>query len=197
MTNKKLVGYPRGFVGYDTDFVSAASNTNSLDSILTATKLNKTIEQTNKNYSINSQVELVWKTYATGIKKNPFEMREEIISAALTAFGTSSFYEWCKLQQLSDSFTQMHKRFLNDTFTYLLTGHRTVNIISWQSLIKARELNNFDLETPYEFEKYFKIESSISDRRSFMVSDTIVTWCQQPSGFEDLTYTLHILFGNI
>lgn len=196
MKSDKVVLYPRGFIGFDTGLITDNTSGINIDEWVKSIKLNKPIMQEVSPYKGIPQVDALWKDYHTGVNfVTAFAFREKILNAALVAFGTFSFYDWCALQQKNIYFTAMHKRFLNDTFNFIETGKRSIANNTWQSLLSMKPANSQDATEEYKFNEFFRMSGPADYRRSFRLSDVLVAWCQQENGIEDMLMTLHILFG--
>lgn len=194
--NASSVVYPRGFLGFDIGLPAEDKSTN-MAQLLQAVRLNKTISPRNRIVISNHQVENVWKQFKTGDRFiASLGFREQILKIALEAFGTRSFLDWCILQEGNPYMTEMHKRFMNDTFNFIRTGRRSVNILSWMNLISVRELNSHDEDPSYNYQEYFGLSLPIQFRRETDLSSTIASWVSHPGGFDDLVGTLHIFFGD-
>ena len=142
------------------------------------------------------QVDSIWKEYEAGVNFiTSFDFREKVLKTALIAFGTLSFFDWCNLQNKNIYFTALHKKFLNDTFTFIETGKRSVANTTWQSLLSMKEATSKDAETVYNLNDFFRMNQSEQFRRSFRLSDAIADWTVQENGFEDLLMTIHLMFG--
>lgn len=192
----QVVVYPRGFLGYDIGLPvrQTASNPvkNLQDSFLNSRPVNR-----DRTVISNTAIENLYKTLLQGAWiPNNFEFRERVLDAALGAFGTKSFLDWCKLQEESVYFTDMHKRFLNDTFGFITTGERTMQLRSWMALVDLRPAPVHSHGSEYAYRKYFKMEQAALLRRSFRIEDNLQSWLSQPGGLEDMLTSLHILFGD-
>ena len=190
----KVVAYPRGFLGFDIG-LPVETKGGSLDNLLTSVRLNKEIDESRRVIS-NSKVEAMWIQVINGERfVESFDFRERIILLALHAFGTENFLMWCRLQESSPYLTDMHKRFLNDTFNFIDGGNRSVNIVSWQHLITPRKLTSADAKPDLKTDQFFHISSTYTPSDTSVMS-IITKWVGRPDGFHDLLGTLHILFGD-
>ena len=88
----------------------------------------------------------------------------------------------------------MHRRFLNDTFEFIQTGERSVNISNWDKLVRVNQADITDTRVSFDYKKYFKMDQVALFRRPFTVSGTVQSWVSQPGGFEDLIRSLRIIF---
>ncbi len=211
MTNKEIVLYPRGFLGFDIGLAAKDPSAN-LDEILKAVTYGRPVPKQDDIVN-NHDVDLLWNEYITGLRYvTQTEFRDKIIIAALRAFGTSDFHEWCSIQDRSPYVTEMHRRFLNDTFGFIATGERAMMVQSWQRLIKFEEANHEDRRLRLEYDALFsKRASGFGDedwpspdrfnerdaRPLTSLTSVIHFWIAKPNGLEDLLATLHILFGSV
>lgn len=192
-----IVLYPRGFVGFD---IGLEPKTRGPDTMgfLNGLRLNKPVLQKNKTFVSNTEVENIWNQYKTGDKfLNSFGFRKKILQTALSAFGTSSFYEWCLLQTQNPYSTDMQKRFINDTFNFIRTGKRSVTISSWLTLVNvSNEASSTQDDVQIQIEDFFGTRLPIHAQTEKQVSATICRWLANRNGFEDLVGTLHVFFGD-
>lgn len=192
---KKIVTYPRGFQGFDIGIPIETKG----DTIMQALK-NISYNRSGEDLSFvisNKNVENLWKQMVNGSGfTSNMEFREKILTNALSAFGTESFLEWVELQEVNNAMTDMHRRFINDTFTFIDTGRRAMSIHSWAELVYIREVTAKDAVPEIRKVDFFKLSGALQYRRVPSLGDIITRWVCQPNGFDDLAGTLHILFGN-
>lgn len=191
---KQVVIYPRGFAGFDIGLpvrITKPTNNAIFKSILH----NTTGIRENKNVISNTDVEALWKGLCSGNKFISNEkFREAILICALTSFGTDDFYEWISLQANNQYLSSEHIRFINDTFNFIKTGQRSLNISFWlQLLVGNSDQNSSSVKINFD---YFGSNKPLHKRENSKVKDTIIKWVSQPNGFEDLLGTMHILFGD-
>lgn len=194
--NKKIVTYPRGFLGFDIG-IPIETKGDSTKQMLINASYNRTGNQLRFVIS-NKTVETLWKQLSDGVAfVNSPEIREKIITNALGAFGSESFYEWVMLQNANPSMTDMHRRFLNDTLNYIETGNRAMSINSWTNVIEVRDVTSKDAHPALNYDKFFGTTMPLHHRRFSTMIDVIVAWLSHENGFEDLCGSLHIFFGDI
>lgn len=120
-----------------------------------------------------------------------FAWREELLRAALKAFGTDSLSEWVKAQSSSPYCGKYHKNFINDCLRFANGDSRLQAISSWNNLISDEDLEAGGRlptsEEGYMFNGKFLAEASIAD--------LIKSWCSQEEGYSDMVISLNILFG--
>lgn len=197
MTSNNIVIYPRGFIGFDTGLVSDKASGVDMAEWFRSIKLNKPILQEASSFKGIPQIDNLWQQYEERIKFiTSFEFREDILKTALVCFGTLSFFDWCNLQNKNIYFTSLHKKFLNDTFNFIETGNRSINILSWKSLLSLKEVGPNDTPLEYNINDFFRVSQGEDYRRSFRLADALSEWVSKENGFEDLLLTLNILFGS-
>jgi hypothetical protein len=198
-----IIVYPKGFLGFDIG-LPVKDRGNDLDQLIGAIKLNLPPPKETSGVS-NHDVEVLWKSYIGGFSyMTSFEFREKVLLAALRAFGTSDFREWLVLQEKSPYYTEMHRRFINDTLHFILNGKRSVVVQSWSVLIRPTEVSHRDRETVVNVDGFFRHENQRSEefyagdgeRPGTELTNVLHQWTSRPNGFEDLLETLHILFGH-
>lgn len=192
----RIVVYPRGFMGYDIG-LPVQTKGGSLDNLITSVRLNKEIDEGRRVIS-NSKVEKMWDQVLDGDRfVDSFDFREKILLVALHAFGTTNMLSWFRMQESSPYLTDMHKRFLNDTMTFIDTGKRSVSLFSWQHLITPRPLTASDENPELITDCFFGFTKSYSPSfERIQVSSVIQRWVSQDNGFYDLLGSLHVLFGD-
>lgn len=191
---KSVVVYPRGFFSYDIG-LPVQRETTDIKKLMASVRFNRAQVSRDRTVISNEEIETLFtKSYKGEAGVRTMEFRKRILKAALGAFGTKSFYEWCELQMDNPYFSNMHKRFLNDTFRFIQTGEREINIMNWDRLVTAKKADAMDQKTPFEFKEYFKMDQVALFRRPFTVSGTIQSWVSQPGGFEDMVRSLRIIF---
>lgn len=194
---KTIVIYPRGFLGYDIG-LPVVKVENGIKDILDSVYYNKSLVNKDRTVISNTEIENLFKALIQqSWSGNSFEYRERVLKAALTAFGTKSFFDWCQLQNESPYFTDLHRRFLNDTFEFIKTGKRVMAVGTWASIIRPRAIASVDRSTDYKVSDYFRLNQGSLLRRPFGITDNIINWTSQPGGVEDMVATLHILFGDL
>ena len=195
MISTQVVIYPRGFLGYNIGLPIQREETD-LTKLMNNIRYNRPSLDRGKTVIANTDIESLAELYRGGDRSiRSMEFREKVLVAAMQCFGTQSFYDWCKLQQESPYFTDLHKRFLNDTLGFIASGERRMDTRAWKNIITVRVPNPNDDRVVYEMDDYFKMKLPAAVRRPFDVARTIADWTSQPGGFEDMIATLRIIFG--
>lgn len=192
-----VVLYPRGFVGFNIGLEPKVRGTSMLG-LINGLRLNKPVLTKNKTFVSNTEVENIWRQFKSGDKfLNSFSFRKKILQTALAAFGTMSFYEWCLLQAENPYATDMQKRFINDTLSFIKTGRRSVTIASWLTLVNVvDEASSTTTEVQIQIEEFFGTRLPIHAQQEKQLPAVICKWLTNKNGFEDLVGTLHVLFGD-
>jgi hypothetical protein len=191
--------YPRGFIGFDIGAIKTKSKITDFLQTVRGIEFNRPIQKDANTYPSNPTIDLLWKEYVTGVSfTTAFAFRERILVAALNAFGTTDFYEWCKLQQSNPYLTTTHKKFINDTFSFINGNKRSVSISSWLSIVRIDHTQG-DKDTGLQLntKEFFKQDWPVDIQPSTSLVSTLGSWTANPNGFEDLLGTLMVLFGGI
>lgn len=193
--SKRIVTYPRGFQGFDIGIPVETKGDTVKDALKNAS-YNRDSQELRFVIS-NKNVETLWRQLADGnCSTNNFDIREKILCNALLAFGTTDFYEWVKLQETNPNTTDMHRRFINDTFNFIDSGDRAMSLFSWGTVIHVREVTAKDALPELRSGDFFGLSQALQHRRSSTVTDIVSRWVCREGGFQDLAGTLHILFGD-
>lgn len=191
---KPAVIYPRGFLGYDIG-LPISVNKDSVTDILSSLKYNRLSKPEPRVVISNTAVKTLMEQMLFSPKAGQSqEWREAVLTTALKAFGTRSFYEWCSLQEKSPYLSDLHVRFLNDTLRFIQTGVREMSIRNWSLLVHPSQTPHKAAVT-YDYRKFFGVGQATIMNRSALLRDIIPTWVARPGGYADLLQTLNIVFG--
>lgn len=124
-----------------------------------------------------------------------FERRERFLKAALFAFGSTNFHTWYLAQFQSPSFGDIHQRFLEDTFKFILTGKRDIPLSSWNVLVSPEEDNSSKITHGPNASKLFQYSGNKNPDYRPSIVEITQKWLSQEGGFNDFAMTVHILFG--
>lgn len=190
--------YPRGFLGFENGQVQAVPLTNNFLQTVKQLQFNRPIPKNNNGYSSNSEVDTLWKEFIGGSSFiTNFDFRQRILKTALSVFGTQNLLQWCTLQESNPFVTDMHKKFLNDTFMFIETGKRSVNITTWLNLVCISSNKTNSDNCCFNTKVFFRLDKSQDSQKAVGLETTLIDWTSQEGGFEDLLGTLAVLFGNI
>jgi hypothetical protein len=200
-----IIAYPRGFLGVGSGTNETQQSPGDYARLLTAVKLNKQITAPKSSYLPHPGVKALWLSYMEGAGTiNNMVFRERVLMTALQVFTSEvpgSFYHWCKLQEKSPFFTSNHRRFLNDTFRFIETGARGIQLLTWVSIVKCDPYEPSSAAVAYEVDSFFgsqkaSTDGTVSDSKSNALADNLCRWTQHLDGFNDLLGTMNILFGD-
>lgn len=144
----------------------------------------------------NPAVEALYSTIIrNGVHADSFEFRKQLAVTALNAFGTKDFYEWYIAQHQSPACGDSHGKYLLDTLKFIQTGKRDMSVETWGSILFMTDEGDDISEAKDKFiEDFF---GSVQYQRNRNLVDVIQSWLSQPTGANDLLYSLHILFGKL
>ena len=128
-----------------------------------------------------------------------FEFREKLLIIALNTFGTSDFCYWFRTQHVSPATGDLHRRFLDDTLRFILTGRREMFLETWNTLLTLSDIDGNITPLSTYAKEFFCMDSNTASsppKQNIKLREVIQQWVSRPNGFEDLLGSLHILFGN-
>ena len=147
-------------------------------------------DETNNPNFFNTEVEQLfqlWRKDQSIVKD--FDFIVNLLRVAKHAFGMDSFKDWLRIQEMGNQTTRVHVDFLKDTFTFLQTGKRDINIETWKNLFTHGDNTKiFDINIDSIF---YGDNSHLSTR----VNEVITQWISIPNGVSDLMMSLEIIFG--
>lgn len=200
---KNILVYNRGFLGFDNG-VSTPEAGASLEQIITAIKLNRAIPKKSPGVS-NNEINTLWKQFRSGSQYvTSFEFRENILLAAMDAFGTRDFREWLSIQGRSPYLTEMHRRFLNDTLRFILNGTRATVMQNWRRLCQPADITPNDRDVSVDYSEFFATQgvggidtsAGLGEKPTADMTSVLHQWVSREDGHEDLIESLHIFFGS-
>lgn len=147
---------------------------------------------------VNENVETLYALMITKpISVGDFEFREKILKCALSAFGTNQFDYWYSLQSKSPAAGELHRAFLRDTLRFISEGQRDQMLETWNVLITHADRGELKSTMDEAAVQFFGLTQGglVRQPRNSDLLDVLQQWTGQPGGFEDLLFTLHILFG--
>lgn len=118
-----------------------------------------------------------------------WDFQKRVIAEALRLF--SGNYNWFILQDNNAQRVDWNYKFLLDTIRFIATGRRELSIHSWPMLVTDEPPAGLQLIGGREdVAKLFKTLALATSTEAMLQR-----WVSQPRGFEDLMYTLNLLFG--
>lgn len=194
----KMRLYPRGFLGADIKPQVQKTPKPFSDNVMRQTFHVEDFKTAKKDLFANPAVEALYANYIRrSATTGDFAFREQILKAAMSAFGTMSFEFWFLSQYKSPACGDLHNRFLTDTLRFIREGNRELSLETWSALLVITGEND-PVGPMSEYAKvFFGITSNYGQgRQNTLLVDVLQQWCSHPNGMEDLLGTLHLLFGN-
>lgn len=102
-------------------------------------------------------------------------------------------YSWFMRQDSNALVRDQNYAFILDTVKFIATGRRKFSIHTWPTLVSYDvPVVNESVEGRRDIYRLIDELKVPSETNAF-----IQRWVSQPKGFDDLVYTLHLLFGNV
>jgi hypothetical protein len=142
----------------------------------------------------NAELDQLYQRYLKNrLITDMFEFRECVFKVALKAFGQRLVPIWYDIQMASPTCSELHRDFLDDTFRFIMTGHRSMDLQTWMALLTIASESGEDMQRTQIAKDVFRLVASESEGLSIL--HLIQVWMTQCGGFEDMLLSLHILFG--
>jgi hypothetical protein len=189
-----IINYASGFKGPgSSDKVEIHIPASDPNRFVTDIRLGSSVD-TGVRLGSNQAVIELWRKISNDVNHmSRFDFRESVLLTAKRAFNVdytetpNDFANWCTKQNQGLYLSSMHKKFVTDTISYIITGKRSLEPTVWYQILGANPTNNKDKE--------YKIDlSGLVDIPATM-SQTLVQWVSHHNGFADLIATLNVLFG--
>lgn len=119
-----------------------------------------------------------------------WSFRRKVVDLAQQLF--SGNFNWFIRQDTNALITDQNYMFLLDTVRFIATGHRRLSIYTWPTLLSYEVPLGASVDSRKEISDLF-IELALNTD----VNTIIQKWLSHKNGFNDLMYTLNMLFGNI
>lgn len=117
--------------------------------------------------------------------------RKQVVKAAMRLFGGST--NWFLRQDPNPLVTEYNYQFLLDTLRFVATGRREISIYGWPDLI-----SNYPAQSLPSIRQRHDIADAFRELALTTSTEALVqNWCLHKGGFDDLMYTLNILFGDV
>lgn len=137
------------------------------------------------------EVTQLWAAYSNpSVDKNGWPFRKKVFDAfkRLTGNGQLSFF---LMQDRNAELQGYSYDFLLDTIGFIATGHRRISIYTWPDYLSfqpARAAVDVDQRN-----KIAKLYHEFALQRD--IDHLLQRWVNQPKGFDDLVWSLNIMFG--
>ena len=120
-----------------------------------------------------------------------WEFRKRVIDLARVKFAGN--YNWFIRQDNNALIADHNYAFLKDTVRFIATGKRRMSIHTWPMLLTSEPPAGLQLiEDRRDISELFISFDLASD-----VDKMLQSWLKQKGGFDDLMYTLNMLFGSV
>lgn len=209
MSQQRYAILQSGFLSFETNGLSKKNPVDETD-ILRSVKLGKPVQEPSNPYFYNEPLESVFETFSNDhLCMTDFNYRQQMLQMVKNAFASPSAFGWFSLQLHSPYLTKLHRKFILDTFQYLLTGKRDIQIENWMALITMQETTAADSQVDIRPDRFFqapRFRSDGADEEDYVyitqssklpleLSKLIRLWTSRPEGFKDLLYFSRIVFG--
>lgn len=115
-----------------------------------------------------------------------WELRRKGMLVAMRMF--NEFFRWAMEQQNNSSIVGFNYDFLLDTLGFINTGKRRMSTVNWLSLVSEDA-------SPSHGQKAIRAVPLPLGMFNNKTEETIVKWCSQEGGLEDMIMTMYVLFG--
>lgn len=119
-----------------------------------------------------------------------WEFRKQVIDLAQTVFAGQ--FNWFIRQDTNAAVVDQNYLFLLDTVRFIATGRRRLSIYTWPALLSYNVPVGLAVDSRAEISKLF-IELALESD----INVVIQRWLSHKGGFDDMMYTLNMLFGNV
>lgn len=119
-----------------------------------------------------------------------WEFRKKVIDLAQILFAGN--FNWFIRQDANALITDQNYAFMLDTVRFIATGNRRLSIYTWPALLSYNVPIGNTVDSRNEISKLF-IELALETD----VNTVIQKWVSRKNGFDDMMYTLNMLFGNV
>lgn len=123
-------------------------------------------------------------------KSVTWEFRKKVIDLAQTLFAGN--FNWFIRQDKNAAITDQNYLFLLDTVRFIATGRRRLSIYTWPALLTYNVPVGNTVDARNEISQLF-IDLALGTDANTVIQK----WLSHPKGFDDMMYTLNMLFGNI
>lgn len=203
--------YPRGFLGAPMDIRIEASAPKPEPRMVYQTDLSL-VDAPVSTVVPNPTIETLYAKYIRNAAESmSFDFRKRLWIVALQAFGTNNFRYWYEQQHLSPRAGDMHRRFLEDTLRFIVTGkQRSLDIVTgWNVLVTLEDSTDSAGRVSDISQELFRdfgmgcsdglevAETNARPANFIDTADVIQAWVSRVNGTEDLLLSLHVLFGDI
>ena len=142
-----------------------------------------------KDYEDCTYIDELFNLY-TGISNSVdlFKLREDVFRYALDKFTPEGgFINWLITNLEHAKLNKYTHMFLLDTYKFITTGKRDIDIITWPYTLK--------LSKEYDQSKPTESNIKLLPVTSGNIDNSLALWISHDNGFVDMLWTLKLLFG--
>lgn len=197
--SENIVVYDRGFLGEKTPQTVIEKKELNIDKVISNIKLNKKAASVQKSSIYNQEVMGMLQMYEANTKlSSDIRFICDLVECALRAFDSKLINSWLALQVKNPELSDMHIRFIEDTFMFINTGSRSINIMSWSRMLDGTHSSSNSITK--KLDVVALLGGSTFNQNtpgSLKTSELIYRWLSNPNGVEDLIYSLQVIFGKV
>ena len=147
------------------------------------------------NLFFSKEITELYKNYQTDTSIiRDIDVRERILKLAAINFGRAGITEWTSIQNKFAKVSYAHLEYILDTIGFIVCGKRNTSPAIWENLIRKTSAGPF-----VELEKSEELRLILKDVNSCVnggISIQLNSWVGHLGGYEDLLYTLWLIFGD-
>lgn len=119
-----------------------------------------------------------------------WDFRKQVIDLAQQLFAGN--FNWFIRQDTNAMITDQNYAFMLDTVRFIATGRRRISIYTWPALLTYNVPAGISVDSRNDISKLF-IELALDTH----VDKVIQKWVSHKGGFDDMMYTINMLFGTV
>lgn len=137
------------------------------------------------------EITRLWSQYTSpNNQSTAWSFRRQVIESAIRLLNFRP--NWFVMQDTNPNISDYNYRFILDTLRFIATGRRHISIHSWPDLLSNKP------SQPQEVSRRHGIEDTFEYHQlSRNACDIVQQWCSHPHGFDDMVWTLNLLFGDL
>lgn len=140
------------------------------------------------------EVNYLYMEYTNFPQRSSYWMfKKKVVMLAAKIFNSYGDMNWFLVQDLNASLHAQNINFIKDTLRFLATGRRRISIHSWPMLITSEYASGVHEDRSIGIRGIF-LELGLDTTKTN--NDLIQLWLSHPGGFDDLMFSLNMLFGN-
>lgn len=129
-----------------------------------------------------------------------FQFREDYLKEVIRLFNGMSAYNWFYLQSNSPYLSNISVEFMIDMFKYIIKGERSLDPVSWFSLVGRSNVVKYNDSLKDIVDCYFGMYKNTRIHTGTTlcadISSFISQWTSRPEGMKDFILTMGAIFAN-